>query len=100
MFVFYEDGDLRDLTGLIHPFPPGAPSDRTVRGEGPVENWPGRLSAEAEGLAGLEADFRVVDDGARLVVDGRALLRAAMPDRIRRTVGNEVGFEKIGRAHV
>ncbi|MDH3659447.1 MAG: hypothetical protein OEU92_05345, partial [Alphaproteobacteria bacterium] len=67
----------------------------SLEGQGALEDWSGRLSAQAEGLALLEADLGLaLVDQPRLVIDGTAdLAPGALPDDIAALVGDRIAIE-------
>jgi translocation and assembly module TamB len=74
---------------------PGAPTLRLeAKGDGPLKDWRGHLTAAAGGVASLDADVRLSGENPlRVAVDGRADVQGLLPPNLAPLTAGGVALE-------
>ena len=87
-------GLVASLLGL-----PGAPPLRLeAKGDGPLRDWRGHLTAAAGGVAGIDADVRLSGkDPLRVAVDGSADVQGLLPPNLAPLTAGGVALRGDGR---
>jgi translocation and assembly module TamB len=68
-----------------------------LTGDGPLDNWHGRLAAAAGDAAGIDVNLSLFKaDGYRVAIDGQAEAAALLPPSLRDAVGNRATFRLSG----